>query len=170
MTSRLVAWEFVGHPENYMDLQVNHADGNHFNNYYKNLEWCTNDENNMHRKIYGLAAQGERHGWNQHPEYVVKDVINMIKLGISAPNIAKIIIKRYPNIYSLETKKDYDRIRGLVSKIKCGNSWYNMKNSLEGSTTTENIVYEKHIGEEVSRVGIHPKRIDFRKGGHIKVW
>ena len=135
-----------------------------------NLEWCTGTENNMHKKIYGLAAQGERHGWSKHSERVVTDVINMINLNMTAPDIAKTIIRKYPAIYSSKNKKDYDRIRGLVSKINNGTSWYNLKNSLEGSTTTENIVYEKHIGEEVSRVGIHPKRIDFRKGGRIKVW
>lgn len=29
-------------------------------------------------------------------------------------------------------------------------------NEIKGSTTIENIIYEKHIGEEVSRVGLHP--------------
>lgn len=34
---------------------------------------------------------------------------------------------------------------------------------MEGSTTIENITYEKHVGEEVSRVGLY--LITIRKGG-----
>ena len=87
----------------------------------------------------------------------------MIK-GFDAPDIAKQIIKKYPKIYS-DTKYDYDRIRGLVSKINRGISWYNLVNEIKGSTTIENIIYEKHIGEEVSRVGLHP--IPVRNGGQF---
>lgn len=155
--ARLVAWEFVGHPENYNELEVNHADGDHYHNYYKNLEWVTPEENNMHRKIYGLAASRENHGYSNHKEVVVKDIINLMEKSLSAPEIARFILKKYPDLYSSETKYDYDRIRGLVSKIKNRTSWYTLVDELEGSTTIENIIYEKHVGEEVSRVGrLHP--------------
>ena len=41
--------------------------------------------------------------------------------------------------------------------------WYiQLENNIKGSTTIENIVYEKYINEEVSRVGL---LID-RNGGH----
>ena len=164
LISRLVAWEFVGHPENYNELEVNHVDGVHLNNYYKNLEWVTHNENNIHKTIYNLAASSEKHGWNKHKEKVVIDVIKMIDEGVSAPNIASIIIQKYPKLYN-KTKKDYNRLRGLVSKINNGNSWYKLKKEMEGSTTIESIIYEKHIGEEVSRVGLHPMPV--RNGGQI---
>ena len=163
--SRLVAWEFVGQPENYNELQINHADGINYNNYYKNLEWTTPEENSIHKTIYGLAASAEKHGWNVHSEKVVRHVIKMIIKGYDAPTIANIILDKYPDIYSRENKHDYDRIRGLVSKIKTGASWHPLKNEMEGSTTIENIIYEKHIGEEVSRVGLHP--IAVLKDGHF---
>lgn len=147
-----------------MDLEVNHADGIHYNNFYKNLEWTTPDENAMHKLIYNLAASSEKHGWNTHSEKVVRQVIKMINKGMSAPDIAKVIINKYPDKYQ-DTKYDYDRIRGLVSKINNNSSWYKLKNEIEGSTTIENIIYEKHIGEEVSRVGLHP--IPVRKGGQF---
>ena len=83
MVSRLVAWEFVGHPENYQDLEVNHADGDNLNNYYKNLEWTTPEENSIHKTIYHLAASSERHGWNTHPESVVRKVIKLMKSQIN---------------------------------------------------------------------------------------
>ena len=162
--SRLVAWEFVGQPENYKELEVNHADGIHTNNFYKNLEWTTTQENAIHKAIYGLAASSEKHGWNSHPEKVVRKVIKLMIKGFDAPDIAKHIIKKYPKIDS-DTKYDYDRIRGLVSKINRGTSWYNLVNEIKGSTTIENIIYEKHIGEEVSRVGLQP--IPVRNGGQF---
>lgn len=43
--------------------------------------------------------------------------------------------------------------------------WYNLVNEIKGSTTIENIIYEKHIGEEVSRVGLHPMPV--RNGGQF---
>lgn len=156
MINRLVAWEFVGQPEDYYKLQVNHADGVHLNNYYKNLEWTTSMENGIHKALYGLSASGDNHGWSNHPEYVVRFVIDMINNGYTAPLIAKATLKMFPDIYDSSTKKDYDRIRGLVSKINRGVSWYKVKDEMEGSTTIEHVIYEKHIGEEVSRVGLHP--------------
>lgn len=43
---RLVAKYFVPNPDN-MPM-VNHIDGNKYNNYYKNLEWCDQKHNMQH--------------------------------------------------------------------------------------------------------------------------
>ena len=137
-------------------MEVNHCDGIHLNNYYKNLEWCTKKENSVHKAMMDLAASSENHGWNRHSEKVVSDVIKKINKGWSAPSIALFILDKYPKLYDNSNKYDYDRIRGLVSKINNGTSWYKLKSKLESSTTIENITYEKHIGEEVSRVGLQP--------------
>lgn len=46
---RLVAWEFRdGYDESNGVTWVNHKDSNRLNNYYKNLEWCTPSQNNLH--------------------------------------------------------------------------------------------------------------------------
>lgn len=157
--ARLVAWEFVGQPENYFELEANHADGNPQNNFYKNIEWTTKQENSIHKVIYGLSASSEKHGWNKHQEKIIREIINMILKNKDATEIARTIIDKHPDLYSSSSKYDYDRLRGLVSKIKNRSSWYNIYDEMKGSTTIESIIYEKHIGEEVSRVGLHPKAV-----------
>lgn len=46
---RLVAECYIENPDN--KPQVNHLDKDTVHNYYKNLEWCTNSENHLHRVL-----------------------------------------------------------------------------------------------------------------------
>lgn len=57
---RLVAIHFVHNPDPINKTWVNHKDLNKINNYWKNLEWCTPDENTHHAVINNAMARGNK--------------------------------------------------------------------------------------------------------------
>lgn len=56
--NRLVAENFIENPNKLS--QVNHLDGNKLNNNVKNLEWCTQSENQLHAYRLGLQKVTEK--------------------------------------------------------------------------------------------------------------
>lgn len=83
---RLVAKQFIPNPNNLP--QVNHIDGNKFNNCVTNLEWCTKQENQQHAVTHLLM----QHGSNRPGAKLTEDkVLEIYKLkGImSAKEIGK---------------------------------------------------------------------------------
>ncbi len=85
---RLVALHFIENPSNLP--QVNHIDGNKFNNDVSNLEWCTKEQNQEHAVINSLMQHGEA---RPNAKLTEKDVLEIYQLkGILS---AKEIGERY---------------------------------------------------------------------------
>lgn len=65
--------------ENMDKMQVNHIDGNKWNNKLSNLEWVTCSENNKHAHKIGLKSQkGEKNNATKLTEEQVKLIIQML--------------------------------------------------------------------------------------------
>lgn len=88
---RLVAENFIPNPNNLP--QVNHIDGNKNNNFYKNLEWCSQEYNIRHAFKTGLIVFSEERK---------KKMSEIMKNG-KAKNIRK--FRRVWNPLKKETKK-----------------------------------------------------------------
>lgn len=69
---RLVAQAFIHNPEN--KPQINHRDGNRFNNNIYNLEWCNLEENIKHENETGLRPKGEKNGNSKLTEKQVLEI------------------------------------------------------------------------------------------------
>lgn len=63
LVHRLVALAFIPNPEN--KPEINHIDGNKYNNDLSNLEWCTHKENINHAIRTGLMTNN--HSRTNHP-------------------------------------------------------------------------------------------------------
>lgn len=72
---RLVAQAFLPHSDD--SLQVNHIDGNKFNNCKENLEWCTDRYNIQHSIDSGLRKSPPK-GVYRGPVHVKCDQTNQI--------------------------------------------------------------------------------------------
>lgn len=72
---------------------INHIDGNKLNNNYKNLEWCTPQENSDHAVVTGLiTSYGEN---NNKSKLTEKDVIKIFKLLENRTESYKLIGKKF---------------------------------------------------------------------------
>lgn len=77
---RLVAYAFLPKPL-LNQTQVNHKDGVKHNNYFENLEWCTNQENQIHAYTTGLnkvvPVYGEQTSGAKLKDKDIKEIRNL---------------------------------------------------------------------------------------------
>ena len=69
------------------DLQVDHIDGNHFNNHLSNLRWVTGKENHMYARMYGYIPEHS----NYYPDELIIRIMNMVYNNKSDKEIASIL-------------------------------------------------------------------------------
>lgn len=108
---RLVAFCYCANPNNYKE--VNHIDGDKFNNHFSNLEWCTRSQNAKHGVDLGLIPkmQGERNG---HAKLTEKEVLQIRKLYNQGVRIADLCRKfglKPPAMHSLVNYKSWKHLK-----------------------------------------------------------
>lgn len=105
---RLVGLHFI--PNHYNKPQINHKDGNKANNYWRNLEWATNSENQLHARNIGLNTSiGETHPDSLFSNQQVLEIFNST---ISNDELAKIYFVQPRHIRDIKSGKTYSSITG----------------------------------------------------------
>lgn len=106
---RLVATTF--HPlSEIIDGVVNHKDGNKHNNYYRNLEWCTDSYNHEHATKTGLKARGEEIGSSKLNSNMVHAIKWFLKKGYSHSELSMAFKISRPSISLIHEGKSWKHI------------------------------------------------------------
>jgi len=99
---RIVAKAFIPNPKN--KKEINHIDGNGFNNKVSNLEWVTKNENMKHAVLNG--SMGRKLSIED-----VKEIKHSLKYGgISRDELASCYGVSYVTICEIDTKKTWRHI------------------------------------------------------------
>lgn len=117
---RLVAYTFLDSVSDFQELQVNHLNGINNDNYYKNLQWVTNEVNSAHKFASGLhiPKQGSEHGMNVYNEDIIHAVCRYIQNDITVMQILKNLDQ-----YIQSNNIDHKKFRDVVYKIKAKKLW-----------------------------------------------
>lgn len=103
---------------------VNHKDGNKQNNYYKNLEWVTAQENMDHAVANDLVSFGENHHLSRYTEQEIRDICEVLEQKDITIKLASFITGEEPSIIrDIINRVSWVRIRNqynIPEKIKSG--------------------------------------------------
>ena len=113
--ARLVGMLFV---DGYRDgLEINHKDFCRTNNYYKNLEWTTHQDNIQYTidnnyDIFCRSKQGENNGRSRYTQEQVNKMRELHEQdGLTTMEIVKLF---YPEADFPERKKKWSRINDII--------------------------------------------------------
>lgn len=135
---RLVGKYFVsGYSEERCD--INHIDGNKINNYYKNLEWVTHQENMIHSRENEFKLTYDGKGGSQLNEEAVIKIKTMLAEGYTHTEIAK----------------QFGVTRPCITQIASGNRWAEIE--IDTSKLEMNVAKRK----------LNPESEDFKRGDYI---
>ena len=108
---RLLAETFIPNPNNY--TQINHKDGNKYNNNLSNLEWVTVSENSIHAVNMGFKGASYYNRYkvaNRARRFSFSDIITIGKLyemGLSKQEIANLFKCTFSIISNMLRDKNY---------------------------------------------------------------
>lgn len=111
LVHRLVAETFVDNFNNFPI--VNHKDGNKLNNYFLNLEWTTESENQRHAIRLGLKKvhRGEKHGCSKLNNETVLFIRSEYQRGISMQQLARKFDLNYSTINRVIKRESWTHIQ-----------------------------------------------------------
>lgn len=142
---RLVAEAFIPNPEN--KPQVNHIDGNKFNNKLWNLEWVTQEENMRHAIATGLMKPPGKGENARHVIYSPEDVHKVCKL-----------IEEHLSIS--EIAKRLNVSKAFIKGIRYNGNWEEIRSKYEMPETHPHTCYTKEQIDAINFMldkGIHNK-------------
>lgn len=111
---RMVAFTWLEKPSS-EQIQVNHKDGDKFNNHVDNLEWVTRSRNQRHAIEEGLKGKGEELYNAEFTDEQVHDVCKHLVDGWLVKDIAD----------KFSANKD------LIRKIKAGDTYFHIRQLYE---------------------------------------
>lgn len=107
--ARIIAECYIPNPDN--KPEVNHKDGDRFNNHVDNLEWVTAQENIDHSVKNGLAPRGERQGISIATEDIVKLVDQYRREGLTYPQISKILGMKESTVGAIGRRQNWKHVK-----------------------------------------------------------
>ena len=124
---RLVAEAFIPNPDN--KPQVNHIDGNTFNNDVSNLEWVTNSENQKHAWDNGLhkATKAQQDSCREASKTWIKKHPNGNNCSLTLEEVAEIKMMLADRKLKMTVIADlYNVSYKVVQNIKNGKTYKNV--------------------------------------------
>lgn len=124
---RLVAEAFIPNPEN--KPQVNHIDGNTFNNDVSNLEWVTNSENQKHAWDNGLhkVTKAQQDSCREASKAWIKKHPNGNNCSLTLEEVAEIKMMLADGKLKMTVIADlYNVSYKVIQNIKTGKTYKNV--------------------------------------------
>jgi len=125
---RLVGLQFIPNPKNKPEinhLRVSYINGRakceHDDNYYKNLEWCTRQENINHSVIHKLESDqpiGENTFTSKFSDDTVIYICSLMEIGCSN----KYILRKLG--FKSSKDENYSSFRGLLKTLRNRTAWH----------------------------------------------